>query len=232
MFKLLLLCFLYIDYCLAVNPWEPEPGSGWWLQRHQQLTQYTQQHKNQVKALFIGASITDYWQAEGRPVWDSYYVPKGSADYGIGGDTTSNVLWRIQNKEMDGLTPKVLVIGSGPGYNTMNRSPSPSASDVLKGHLEIIRELRSKFPLAKVIVMAHTPYTDPSISQRSKQINNELKKLADNQNVFFIDLTSRLTDGNGHQIAKLFKSDHLHLSIDGYNVWHEVMKSTFERLLQ
>jgi len=115
MFKLFLISLLFINSCFAANPWEPEAGSGGWLQRHQQLTQYTQQHKNQVKALFIGASITDYWQAEGKSLWESYYLPKGSANYGIGGDSTSNVLWRIQNKELDGLNPKVLVIGSGPG---------------------------------------------------------------------------------------------------------------------
>ncbi|CAG2105419.1 unnamed protein product [Medioppia subpectinata] len=198
-----------------VHPWEPQPGSGGWLQRHQQLSQYTHDHQKQIHAIFIGASITDYYQSDGRDLWNSYYVPKGAANYGIGGDSTSNVLWRIQNKELDGLNPKVVVVSCGPGYNTMNRNPSPSGPDVLRGLEEIVKELRAKFPAAKVIIIGHTPYIIQSISERSKQINVELKKTADNKNVFFIDLTPNLTDSSGHQKPELFKGDHLHLTLAG-----------------
>ena len=118
MFKLIVLTVFAVNVCTAdVHPWEPQPGGGGWIQRHQQLEKYTTDHKSQIKAFFIGASITDYYQSDGKQLWESYYVPKGTANYGIGGDTTSNVLWRLQNKEMDGLNPKVIVVSCGPGMS-------------------------------------------------------------------------------------------------------------------
>ena len=110
-----------IAFCLtlsavnAAHPWEPEPNAGWWIQKHNQLAKQTQDHKSTIKAFFIGASVTEYWLNEGRPIWDSYYDKHGAANYGIGGDTTSNVIWRIQNKELDGLNPKVVIFSCGPG---------------------------------------------------------------------------------------------------------------------
>ena len=68
---------------------------------------------NETKVVFIGASITEFWQNEGKEIWNSYYVNRSAFDYGIGGDTTSNVLWRIQNHELDGLKPKVIVLQIG-----------------------------------------------------------------------------------------------------------------------
>ncbi|CAG2170871.1 unnamed protein product [Oppiella nova] len=233
MFKLIVLTIICVNVCGAdVQPWEPQPGNEGWLQRHKQLQKYTEDNKSKIKAFFIGASITDNWHSDGKEVWDSYFAPKGAANYGIGGDTTSNVLWRIQNKEIDGLNPKVIVMSCGPGYNTMNKNPSPSGPDILRAEEEIIKELRAKFPTSKVIIIGHTPYIIESISERSKQINVDLKKFADEKDVFFMDLSPHMVDSKGQQLPQLFKSDHLHFTPEGYKVWQQVMGPLFERLMK
>jgi hypothetical protein len=89
---------------------------GYGLGKHNEFLKYTSEHKDQVKAVFIGASITEYWQQEGKQYWNGF-AAKGAVNYGIGGDQTTGVLWRIQNKELDGLHPKVIVVGSGPGMS-------------------------------------------------------------------------------------------------------------------
>ncbi|CAG2117880.1 unnamed protein product, partial [Medioppia subpectinata] len=202
--------------CGDGHPWESQPGDKYWIERHYELTKMTMEHQKEIQAIFIGASGAEYWQKDGKLIWDNYYGTNGAANYGIRGDTISNVLWRIQNRELDGLTPKVIVVTSGPGFNTMCHNRAVSAPDVLRGQQEIVRELRAKFTAAKVIIIGHTPYTNTLISERSKQINVELKKLADNRSVFYIDLTPYLMDSSGHQIPKLFLGDHLHLSLEGY----------------
>ncbi|CAG2172097.1 unnamed protein product, partial [Oppiella nova] len=195
-----------------------------------------------IKAVFLGASITNFWGGDGKQLWDSYYVGKGASNYGIPGDSTSNVLWRIQNKEMDGLNPKVFVFSCGAGYNSLhNPDPKvdpktqPSGPEVLRGLEEIIKELRSKFTVSKVIVIGHTPYHDDDrrkdVSEVSKQINVELKKFADEKDVFFLDLTPHLVDSKGQQLPGLFK-DGLHFTLEGYKVWHQVMNPLFERLMK
>lgn len=39
--------------------------------------------------------------------WDTYFAPLNSLNFGIGGDCTEHVLWRIENGELDGVNPKV-----------------------------------------------------------------------------------------------------------------------------
>jgi len=97
-------------------PWEPEGRGGGWERRHQALVRYSQQNKDKIKAVFFGASITDYWPPT---IWNSYYAGKGAVNYGIGGDTTSNIIYRIQNHELDGLNQvKVVVFSCGPGIRS------------------------------------------------------------------------------------------------------------------
>lgn len=114
----------------------------------------------------------------------------------------------------------------------MNRSPAPTGEETLKGLEEIVRELRSKFVSSKLIIIGHTPYNmKPEINQASKHNNLELKKLANNKDIFFVDLSPQLTDSKGDQLSQMFRDDRLHLSLNGYTVWHNTMKPLFEKLL-
>jgi len=110
---ILLSVLLNIHLSFAAQAWEPEAKTGSWLTHHQQLLNVTLQHKNDIKAVFLGDSITEGWNWWGKAVWDKYYAPRGAYNYGIAGDTTQNVLWRIQNHEFDGISPKVLVLKIG-----------------------------------------------------------------------------------------------------------------------
>src|SRR5262252_5779620 len=44
---------------------------------------------------------------------DSIVRRWGAADYGWGADTTQNILWRLNNGELDGVHPKVIVLLAG-----------------------------------------------------------------------------------------------------------------------
>ncbi len=110
---ILLSFLLVINFCIAANPWEPEAKTGGWMQRHENLLAMTKAHKNEIKVVFLGDSITEGWAYNGKKVWDKHYAPIGAYNYGIGGDTTQNVLYRIQNHEFDDISPKVLVLKIG-----------------------------------------------------------------------------------------------------------------------
>jgi hypothetical protein len=36
-----------------------------------------------------------------------------AADFGCGGDTTANILWRLERGELDGVNPRVIVLLAG-----------------------------------------------------------------------------------------------------------------------
>ena len=87
------------------------------LLRHEQFVERAQQ--GNVDLLFLGDSITQGWGGQGfgnpagQQVWTEYYVPQNAANFGIGGDQTQHVLWRIQNGELEGINPKVAVVMIG-----------------------------------------------------------------------------------------------------------------------
>jgi hypothetical protein len=108
-----LIFLLIITVCFAAHPWEPQAKTGSWITHHEQLINMTIEHKKDIKVVFLGDSITAGWAGNGKEVWHKYYAPRGAYNYGIGGDTTQNVLYRIQNHEFDDISPKVLVLKIG-----------------------------------------------------------------------------------------------------------------------
>lgn len=55
--------------------------------------------------IFIGDSLIQYLQL--TSVWMKWFVPMHSLNFGIGGESTQNLLWRVQNGEFDYCKPKV-----------------------------------------------------------------------------------------------------------------------------
>ena len=113
-----LAIILFLDHCLASNPWTPEPANpSWtnWTKRHEDLLTLTQQHGKEAQVIFIGDSITEgwTWDQKSRDIWAKHYTPRHAYNYGIGGDRTEHVLWRIEHKEFDGINPKVAVLMIG-----------------------------------------------------------------------------------------------------------------------
>src|SRR5687767_5743695 len=66
--------------------------------------------KGDVELLFLGDSITQGWRNNGKEVWNDAFGQYKTANFGIGGDRTQHVLWRITNGELDGIKPKVVVL--------------------------------------------------------------------------------------------------------------------------
>ena len=97
------------------HPWIPEHRDTNWIERHQQLVNTTLQHLKDEKIVFIGDSLTEGWQWEHKSqnIWDKHYTPRHAYNYGISADRTEHLLWRIENKEFDGLNPKVVVLMIG-----------------------------------------------------------------------------------------------------------------------
>lgn len=125
----LILTLLCLTPCLCWDPKHPEAKNTTdWMKKHKSFLEESEHMKSHIKVVFIGASIMEFWQTEGKQIWSSYYVTKSAVDYGIGGDTTSNVLWRVLNHELDGLNPKVIVLQVG-GYDNKSVIHSPSLND-------------------------------------------------------------------------------------------------------
>ena len=118
-----------------------------------------------IDLLFVGDSITDWWRQANRglPVWNEYFGSYKAANFGIAGDTTQGVLWRMQNGELDGFQAKLIVLMLG--TNNINRNPNAEIAD---GNRAIIAEFQKRQPQAKVLVLSHAATLGAALCLRER----------------------------------------------------------------
>ncbi len=228
-------------------PQQAAPNSNY--QRvHQQFV--AQAQKGDIDLLFVGDSITDFWigassngrGGRGKEVWDHYYGNLKAADFGYSADRTQHVLWRLQNGEGQGFSPKVVVLMIGTN-NTgiVSRRPQdfPSAwrntnAETIEGITAVVNELRKDFPQAKIILLSIFPRGDDAIAmQQIPEINRAIAKLDDQKQVFYLDVTKNFLGPDGQINPDYFRlSDRLHPTPAGYVVWAEAMKPLLKKLMQ
>lgn len=213
------------------KPWE----SGWgywpnvpkaWQQTHQGLLSRAQ--KGNVNVYFLGDSITAGWAKEGREVWAANFEKLGAANFGIGGDTTRQVLWRIEHGEMDGVNPKLVVLMIGVNNIFTNNGTN---EEIVKGVEEVIKQIQVKAPAAKVLLLSILPLKLEPFDKRVREVNPLLAKLAGGQ-VTFSDLTDKFRGPDGKSLADLYVADGTHLAAKGYETWAAAMKPEIEKLLK
>ena len=185
--------------------------------------------KGDVDLLFVGDSITMAWKSDGRGVWDERYAPLKAANFGLGGDKTEHVLWRLQNGNLDGIKPKVVVLLIG--TNNVGRI---SSEDLAGGITANAQEIRKRLPDAKVLLMGLFPRGEtPDHKHRVQvaEVNAIIAKLDDGQHVFYTDIGDKMILPDG-QIDKAFLPDLLHLSGKGYKLWADSIQAKIDAFMK
>lgn len=183
--------------------------------------------KGGVDVVFFGDSITDGWRGSGKDVWAKSFEPLKSANFGIGGDRTQHVLWRIAQGEMEGIKPKVAVVMIG-----TNNTGGDSAADIAEGITEVVKAIQKKSPETKVLLLAVFPRgAKLPNAQNDKiiEVNKTVAKLDDGKTIRYLDIGPKfLVDG---QIPKEIMPDFLHLSQKGYQIWADAITPTLSEML-
>ena len=185
--------------------------------------------KGNIDLLFIGDSITMAWKSDGRGVWDERFVPHKAANFGLGGDKTEHVLWRLQNGNLEGIKPKVVVLLIG--TNNVGRI---SSEDLAGGITAVVKEINTRLPESKVLLMGLFPRGEtPTHPHRIQvaEVNTMISKLDDGQRVFFTDIGSQMLLPDG-SISKDYLPDLLHLSSKGYKLWGESIQPKIDKFMK
>src|SRR6185295_606278 len=134
---------------------------------HEQLL--AKRKAGQIDVYFMGDSITRRWGASDAQYqdllanWRANFNGWNAADFGWGADKTQHMLWRLQNGELDGVNPKVVVLMAGTnnvGRATPLGDVSERAADVANGVTAVVREIRKRAPDATLVVTGITPRND------------------------------------------------------------------------
>ncbi len=194
-----------------------------------------QARRGGIDLYFVGDSITRRWRATDYPSflanWTRNFYGWNAADFGWGGDCTQNIIWRLENGELEGVNPKVIVVLAG--TNNVGTSPADEAkvADITRGIKAVIDLCRAKAPSAKIVLMAIFPRNDsPAAGPTIDRINENIARLADGNVVRFLNINGELADRNGILFEGM-TVDKLHPSLKGYQVWADSLKPILTELL-
>ena len=237
----LALCFALLCLCCAIVYAQSKVPADQPLARtdrnsqiaHQQLLEKA--HRGKIDVYFLGDSITRRWGATDYPDflanWKQNFYGWNAANFGWGGDTTQNILWRLENGELDGVNPKIIVILTG--TNNVGREPGDDAkvADIVKGIKAIVDRCRHKAPRATIILTAIFPRNDNiAVVPTINRINESIAKFADGKKIYFLNINDKLADANG-LLFEGVSVDKLHLSLKGYQIWADALRPIFKRIL-
>jgi Lysophospholipase L1 and related esterases len=202
---------------------------------HQQLVEKAK--KGGIDIYFIGDSITRRWGTKDRAYrhllenWTTNFFGWNAGNFGWGADSTQNILWRLQNGELEGVQPKIFVILAG--INNVGTVPGgdEKVEDITRGIKAIVRTCQEKVPDAVIILTGLFPRNDNmAVIPEINKINANLAAMADGKKLRYINVNDKLADADG----KLFpgmSSDRLHPNVKAYQIWADALKPIFTEIL-
>jgi lysophospholipase L1-like esterase len=194
-----------------------------------------------IDVYFEGDSITRRWGAMDYPEllanWKRNFFGWNAADFGWGADKIQNIVWRLQNGELDGVHPKIIVllagtndVGSDAG---VPESEAARVEHVTQGYQAILRLMQAKAPDATIIVTAIFPRNDRmGLMPIIDKINGRLSRLADGKGIRYLNINEKLAGPDSRLFEGMMDArDQLHPTLKAYQIWADALKPIFTELL-
>jgi lysophospholipase L1-like esterase len=185
-----------------------------------------------IGVLFLGDSITAGWFWDhNKEIWDRAFGRYQPANFGIGGDKTENVLWRIDHGELNRVKPRVVVLLIG-----TNNIDDPAA-DILAGVKAVAKRIHHKLPKSRLLLLGIFPRgADPAqadvaeMRAKIREVNAGLAKLDDGDRTRFLDIGGRFLSPDG-KISPQIMPDALHINDKGYAIWAAAMQPLLDAMM-
>lgn len=167
----------------------------WWADRHKAVLEAVKSRPD-TQLLLIGDSITNNYDKANppdenfQPTWKQFYEPRKALNLGFSGDTTANVLWRLDHGEVDGLHPKAAVLLIG----TNNTSPhlNQTAEQTESGIDAVVADLEERLPDTNILLLGILPSDlSDAKTDRDRSINQYLATCyGENPRVTYLDISA------------------------------------------
>jgi lysophospholipase L1-like esterase len=216
----------------------PEPRqSVFWLNRFDEINRRIEQ--GSIDLLFVGDSITHFWEGTiypkdsephgtaGQVVWDEYYSQRNAANIGIGGDKIEHILWRLDHGNIDGISPKLIVLLAG-----TNNAEDNTAAEIADGIVAIIDKLQLKLPDSKILLLSIFPRGEHPNDLRTILANaseTAAARIADRDKVLYMDIAANFLSNDGI-LSPDIMPDALHPNEQGYRIWAESIEPIVSEL--
>lgn len=197
-----------------------------WTERHESFNAIAK--KGDIDLVFIGDSITHGWARAGKEVWEKYYAKRKPANFGIDGDQTQHVIWRIDNGNFDGITPKLIIIMIG-----TNNAGHNTPGEVAQAIDVILKRLKKKTPESKILLVGIFPRgfkPDDKLRIANIKANELISKVADGKKVHYMDLRDKFIEKDATLSPKIMP-DALHPNAAGYEIWARAIETKVAELM-
>jgi platelet-activating factor acetylhydrolase IB subunit beta/gamma len=218
----------------AIDPMVPAPRleDEHFAERHETFLRWIKERP--IDLVLVGDSITRRWvefPEENEHFWGKYNM----VNFGVGSDAVQNLLWRVQNGEMDGFQAKVisLLIGT-------NNLPTNSGAQIAAAIREVVRIMRAKQPTAQIILNLLFPRgpqrpedgtdDDPYYMDELKVVNDDTRQLSDERMIHVLDIGKSFIGADG-EIIEEHMPDRLHPVATGFRIWGEALEPLVARLM-
>ena len=196
-----------------------------WMERNEAINQKVKSDK--VDLIYIGDSIVQNFESQGKDVWDYYYRPRNGLNMGISGDRTQHVLWRLDHGNIDGISPKLAVVMIGQNNGSHNTS-----NEITEGVTAVVQKLRVKLPNTKILLLGIFQRREKPTPEREvfSVANKNLSMLADNNHIFYMDINELFLRSDG-SISSDLMPDFEHPSPLGHWIWAERIEAKVAELM-
>ncbi|MEO6078331.1 MAG: GDSL-type esterase/lipase family protein [Steroidobacteraceae bacterium] len=208
---------------------EPAPA-GWPLSRHEENLAVTASADPEL--LLLGDSLTDFWRDTAGPTAGAAALQRHFGNwrivnFGISGDATQGLLWRLQNGEGRGFAPRAVMLMIG-----TNNIGHDTVEEIGAGVAAVVQQVRLSFPQARVLLLGVLPRASARAPVRRTvaALNQRIAKLDDGHWVFYRDIGALFTDADGNIPAALM-SDGIHPGPQGYEVWAQAVAGPLADLM-
>ena len=205
-----------------------------WYLRHEAKCREAQ--SKCADLIFLGDSITHFWSPEdgigyGAKVWQEYYGNRNVLNLGFGFDRTQNMLWRLQNGEIAGQDPKMVIINAGTNQFTITPNYSgDTPEDAFAGMRMLLEMIRQTWKDTRILVMSVFPRTsDAAMQPKIDQLNLLLEKYCKecgktDPRILFVDVAQKMRTPAGEFRPELYVDGCCHPNEDGYRIWAETIE--------
>lgn len=191
--------------------------------------EFRERRAHPVDVLFFGDSLTRRWE-DNPELWEAFFGGFYPANFGVGADTLENMMWRVENGNLDGLSPPLVIILAG-----TNNLSEQSWETVTENIIDLISAIGKKLPESTLLVSGLYPRDSDEkeiqYNDMIQKINEKLNLYCLEQSIHYIDFYSLLLPSGGN-VNQNLQPDGLHLNGEGYKLIGPVLKGQIEKLLK
>jgi lysophospholipase L1-like esterase len=199
-----------------------------WQERRRALHDIPAEKRRQAELVIVGDSIVEGFD---QAVFEQFFGRYHALKLGIGGDKTQQVLWRIEQGELDGLSPRVLVLLIG--TNNIG-ADGATTDDVARGVARVVERMRQRLPQTKILLLGILPreqQASAAVRREVAAINQKIAALADGQSVRYEDVGARFLAPDG-SISQEVMGDFLHPTAGGYRIFAEALAPVVDEMVR